>query len=182
VSGCGIHWAIFKSAPCSRQIGLTMPAPHHSVFIGRMPFLPPSQQCQSVLHLTDSLRIEVSYKNVLYKSTIITGSKKPILFSLLGSRKGFSVISARNLNIFGWHLEYKCGTTMHTSIKNFREIAPGVPQNGAKKMFCFFRSPIQHGISRADFDHVWNNRRESVSWSIHPWEISELRRVFTNSP
>ena len=30
-SGSGIHWAICKSAPCSRQI--TMPAPHHSVFL-----------------------------------------------------------------------------------------------------------------------------------------------------
>ena len=34
-----------KSAPHSRQI--TTPAPHHSVFIGRMPFLPPNQQRQS---------------------------------------------------------------------------------------------------------------------------------------
>jgi len=31
VSGNGIHWAICKSAPCSRQI--TTPAPHHSVFL-----------------------------------------------------------------------------------------------------------------------------------------------------
>jgi len=30
VSGCGISWAICKSAPCSRLI--TMPAPHRSVF------------------------------------------------------------------------------------------------------------------------------------------------------
>ena len=41
----GISWAICKSAPRSRQI--TMPAPHHSVFTGRMPFLTPNQQCQS---------------------------------------------------------------------------------------------------------------------------------------
>jgi len=34
-----------KSAPRSRQI--TTPAPHHSVFIGRMTFLPPNQQRQS---------------------------------------------------------------------------------------------------------------------------------------
>jgi len=35
-----------KSAPRSRQI--TMPAPHYSnFFTGRMPFLPPNQQCQS---------------------------------------------------------------------------------------------------------------------------------------
>ena len=45
VSGSGISYAICKSAPCSRQI--TIPAPHQSVFKGRMPFLPPNQQCQS---------------------------------------------------------------------------------------------------------------------------------------
>jgi len=49
VSGSGISWAVCialcKSAPRSRQI--TTPAPHHSVFTGRMPFLPPSQQRQS---------------------------------------------------------------------------------------------------------------------------------------
>ena len=45
VSGSGINWAICKSAPRSRQI--TMPAPHHSVFTGRMPFLPPNQQHQN---------------------------------------------------------------------------------------------------------------------------------------
>ena len=45
VSGSGISWAICKSAPHSRQI--TTPAPHRSVFTGRMPFLPPNQQRQS---------------------------------------------------------------------------------------------------------------------------------------
>ena len=45
MSGSGISWTACKSAPCSRQI--TMPAPHHSVFIGRLPFPPPNQQCQS---------------------------------------------------------------------------------------------------------------------------------------
>ena len=34
-----------QCAPCSRQI--TTPTAHHSVFTGRMPFLPPSQQRQS---------------------------------------------------------------------------------------------------------------------------------------
>jgi len=37
--------AICKSARRSRQI--TMQAPHHSFFTGRMPFLPPNQQRQS---------------------------------------------------------------------------------------------------------------------------------------
>ena len=45
VSGSGISWAICKSTPRSRQI--TTPTPHHSVFTGRMPFLPPNQQRQS---------------------------------------------------------------------------------------------------------------------------------------
>ena len=45
VSGSGISWATCKSAPRSRQI--TTPAPQHSVFTGRVPFLPPNQQCQS---------------------------------------------------------------------------------------------------------------------------------------
>jgi len=44
-SGSGISWAICKSAPRSRQI--TTPATHHSVFTGRMHFLPPNQQRQS---------------------------------------------------------------------------------------------------------------------------------------
>ena len=43
VSGSGISWAICKSR--SRQ--MTTPAPYHSVFFaGRMPFLPPNQQCR----------------------------------------------------------------------------------------------------------------------------------------
>ena len=45
VSVSGISWAIGKTAPCSRQT--TTPAPHHSVFPGRMPFLLPNQQRQS---------------------------------------------------------------------------------------------------------------------------------------
>ena len=45
VSGNGINWAVCKSASRCRQI--TMPAPHQSVFTGRMPFLTPSQQHQS---------------------------------------------------------------------------------------------------------------------------------------
>jgi len=45
VSGSGISWAICKSAPRFRQT--TTPAPHRSVFTGRVPFLPPNQQRQS---------------------------------------------------------------------------------------------------------------------------------------
>jgi len=46
LGGSGISWTICKSfAPRSRQI--TMPVPHHSVFTGRMPFLPANLQRQS---------------------------------------------------------------------------------------------------------------------------------------
>jgi len=65
--GSGFSWAICKSAPRSRQI--TTPAPHHSVFLDRMHFLPPNQQCQSRAH------------NTLYKYTdhrmCNIGSNKP---------------------------------------------------------------------------------------------------------
>ena len=44
VNGSGFSWAVCKSAPRSRQI--TTPAPYHSVFTGRMPFLTPNQQRQ----------------------------------------------------------------------------------------------------------------------------------------
>jgi len=39
-SGSGISWAISKSASWPRHT--TMPASHHSVFTGWMPFLPPN--------------------------------------------------------------------------------------------------------------------------------------------
>jgi len=42
VSDSGISRAICKSEPCRRQI--ILPAPHHPVFTGRMPFLLPNQQ------------------------------------------------------------------------------------------------------------------------------------------
>ena len=45
MSGSGISRAICKSATRFREI--TMPAPHHSLFTGRIPFLPPNQQHQS---------------------------------------------------------------------------------------------------------------------------------------
>jgi len=32
---------------CTRSRQITTPAPHHSVFTGRMPFLLPNQQCQN---------------------------------------------------------------------------------------------------------------------------------------
>jgi len=62
VSGSGISWAICNFAPCFRQI--TTPTPHHSVFTGRMPFLPPNQQRQSTEGITEENSIVFS-QNVL---------------------------------------------------------------------------------------------------------------------
>ena len=53
VSGSGISWAICKSAPHPRQI--TMPAVHHSVFTGRMPFLLPN----SIKYLLNGEKLDV---------------------------------------------------------------------------------------------------------------------------
>jgi len=74
VTGNGIRWDICKSAPSSRQI--TMPAPHHSVFTGRMPFLPPNQQRQSTEGETSKL--VNSQQNIFWTSYIIKTFK--ILF------------------------------------------------------------------------------------------------------
>jgi len=59
VSGAGISWAICKSAPRSRQIGLTTPAPHHSVFL--------QPGCPSC-HPTNSVKALKAHRLVLYKS------------------------------------------------------------------------------------------------------------------
>ena len=55
MSGSGISCAIWKFAPRSRQI--TTPAPHYSVFTGRLPFLPPNQQRQSTEGNNESTHI-----------------------------------------------------------------------------------------------------------------------------
>ena len=64
MSGSGISWAICTSAPCSRQI--TTPAPHHSVFTGRMPFLPPNQQRQSTEGNRNTNNIKIAVKMPIY--------------------------------------------------------------------------------------------------------------------
>jgi len=58
VTVASFSWTICKSAPCYRQI--TVPAPHHSVFTGRRPFLPPNQQRQS----TEGASLVINHKLV----------------------------------------------------------------------------------------------------------------------
>ena len=78
VSGNGISWAICKSALRFRQI--TMPTPHHSVFTGRMPFLPPSQQHQSTegCHLTEQVNIIYTRAQWSAKTRILSTGKKGV--------------------------------------------------------------------------------------------------------
>ena len=76
-SGSAISCAICKSAPRSRQT--TTPAPHHSVFTGRMPFLQPNQQrrstegtkqyCVSVTVSGETCRL-LSMKPILASSSV----------------------------------------------------------------------------------------------------------------
>ena len=58
VSGSGISWAICKCAPCSRQI--TMPAPHHSVFLqAGCPSCRPTNSIKALKALLHALFIQV---------------------------------------------------------------------------------------------------------------------------
>jgi len=110
--------------------------------------------------------------------------------------KGFLVITFPNLNGLGWNLENKSGTKCALAQK-FRG---NHPRNSAEwsRVFsvfkCVFLSPIQRGlsdtypaISRKGFsvitspnlngfgwNHVQNNRRESVCLSVHLREMSEF--------
>ena len=72
MSGSGISWAIYKSAPHSRQI--TSPAPDHS---GRTHFLPPNQQHQSTegnknIKKRNKQVTEVKHKSFSVLSGLIT--------------------------------------------------------------------------------------------------------------
>jgi len=62
MGGSGISWTICKSfAPRSRQ--KTTPVPHHSVFTGRIPFLPPNQQHQT----TEGKFLVIYFPNSLFQ-------------------------------------------------------------------------------------------------------------------
>jgi len=38
---------LYRKQPAPRSRQITTPTPHHSIFTGRLPFLPPNQQRQS---------------------------------------------------------------------------------------------------------------------------------------
>ena len=74
MSGSGISWAICKSPPCSRQT--TMPTPHHSVFTGRMPFLPPNQQRQSTEGKQYNTTWEINQLNEIKLDSVESANQK----------------------------------------------------------------------------------------------------------
>ena len=51
-----------------------MPAPHHSVFIGRMPFLPPNQQRQSTEITPKTKAGETKSSNISTTSSFLVSS------------------------------------------------------------------------------------------------------------
>ena len=95
MSGSGISWAICKSAPCTRQI--TMPAPHHSDFTGRMPFLPPNQQRQS----TEALCIAWLYQCVWAVCSMHAASAHNVANYLWTCEPKLTVLTSRYQLQFG---------------------------------------------------------------------------------
>jgi len=83
----------------------------------------------------------------------------------LGLRKGFTIITPQTWTNFD--------ETSNISVAN---LSRGSAKQ-RRKVFCFFvantTQPFGH-LSCTDFDHVWNNRPESVCRSVRPWEISEF--------
>ena len=81
-----------------------------------------------------------SLSAIRYTDSVFIGSKSLYCIQFWGLWKGFSVITSPNWNGFGWNLEYiSVGPQCVVALKIFREIAPGVPPNGAKAHFIIFR-------------------------------------------
>ena len=90
VSGSGISWAICNSAPRPRLI--TMPAPHHSIFTGRMPFLLLNQQHQNtegkILQIGRQTKITLTMP---YRLSLWKGNRNP---SVLQKKHGIFTFCA----------------------------------------------------------------------------------------
>ena len=72
VSGSGISWAICKSAPRSRQI--TMPAPHHSVFLqARCPSCHPTNSVKALKAVGSSVMPTISQEH--FSSIVMNATK-----------------------------------------------------------------------------------------------------------
>jgi len=111
--------------------------------------------------------------------------KEPILHLLWASWTCFSVITSPNRNLSGWNLECKWGAMVHTHTRKMEELVPAVLPQGDKT--CFVSSVINSTqpfgyLSCTNFDHFWNNRRESLFACVHWWKILQfLHRDFPGS-
>ena len=97
MSGSGISWATCKSAPCSRQI--TMPAPHHSVFTGRMPFLLRNQQRQ----ITEGNNTHYTPEYIQQRASVVMTKKEELtLYSSSQWRRWLTASLSRACSSFTW--------------------------------------------------------------------------------
>ena len=101
VSGSGISWTICKSAPCSRQI--TTPAPTTQFFTGRMPFLPPNQQCQSTEGEAKGLKADMGKSKRMGRRVKKRGCGPPLLISWSGAQVGRSEVTTCMHSVTGRH-------------------------------------------------------------------------------
>jgi len=103
--------------------------------------------------------------------------KEPILKSLWGSRKGFSILTSLNLNGFGWNVEYKCGTTVRTRTKCGK--SPEAFYQTPPKRVCFCHQ--YNAAFRTLILHWFRPCLKQQTWICVPWEISEsLRRAYAS--
>ena len=105
-----------------------------------------------------------------------------ILKSLWRVAEGFSITTPPNWNGFGWNcvLDHSAPRT-----KKWGNCLHGFCQTAPKRVLFFFCHQYNmafgtHILHR--LDHVWNNSHESVSRSVHLWEISEFLHSCFASP
>jgi len=108
VSGNGICWAICKSAPHPRQ-----PCQHPTTqfFTGRMPFLPPNQQCQSTEGI--DTYIVIPAENAQFRQVVLDHVTES---ALRNSSAGQVVVCLSSLV-----------THTHTTVLRLCGICPGQP-------------------------------------------------------
>ena len=87
MAGSGISWTICKqSAPRSTQI--TSPTHHQSIFIGRMLFLMPNQQCQSI----EGMKAHFSHWRIMNCCLVLFLEPSVLWRCWLGGRKGIQPV------------------------------------------------------------------------------------------
>ena len=105
VSGSGVSWAICNYAPRSRKT--TTPAPHHSVFFtGRMPFLPPNQQCQS----TEGTKLPLCTRTQCFYMYTLANHMSCSMQSNVQRSEIFRIYTAFTIN------EEKCNSQKHEPV------------------------------------------------------------------